>query len=100
MYTLKDLNMLGQEVDNLTQAWIFGDTKSTESIITKKLEDKRISSIFEKLIYERNRNMALKIEDFLRKKETHFVIVGAGHLVGNKGVIEMLRGKGYLVEQL
>ena len=100
LYTLKDLNMLRQEVDNLTQAWIFGDTKSTESIITKKLEDKRISSIFEKLIYERNRNMALKIEDFLRKKETHFVIVGAGHLVGNKGVIEMLRGKGYLVEQL
>ncbi len=100
LYTLKDLNMLRQEVDNFTQAWTFGDTKSMESIITKKLEDKRISSIYEKLIYERNRNMASKIEDFLRQKKTHFVIVGAGHLVGNKGIIEMLRGKGYLVEQL
>jgi uncharacterized protein YbaP (TraB family) len=28
------------------------------------------------------------------------VMVGAGHLVGNQGIIEILKGKGYLVEQL
>jgi uncharacterized protein YbaP (TraB family) len=28
------------------------------------------------------------------------VVVGAGHLVGNKGIIELLKGKGYLIEQL
>jgi uncharacterized protein YbaP (TraB family) len=26
--------------------------------------------------------------------------VGAGHLVGNQGVIELLKGKGFLLEQL
>jgi uncharacterized protein len=71
-----------------------------ETILTRSVsEDKRLSSIFEKLIYERNRKMVLKIEDFLRTKEVYFVIVGAGHLVGNQGIIEILKGKGYLVEQ-
>jgi uncharacterized protein YbaP (TraB family) len=36
----------------------------------------------------------------LRTKEIYFVIVGAGHLVGDRGIIEILKGKGYIVEQL
>jgi uncharacterized protein YbaP (TraB family) len=101
IYTLKDLNMREQEVSQLIQAWISGDTQGMESILTRSVsEDKRFSTIFEKLIFERNRRMVSKIEDFLRTKETYFVIVGAGHLVGNQGVIELLRGKGYLIEQL
>ena len=101
IYTLKDLNIMEQELDKLTQAWISGDTKGMETILTRSVsEDKRLSSIFEKLIYERNRKMVSKIEDFLRTKEVYFVMVGAGHLVGNQGIIEILKGKGYLVEQL
>ena len=99
--TLKDLNIMGQEVNQLTQAWMSGDTKSMESILMRSiLEDNRLSPIFEKLIFERNRRMVTKIEDFLRTKETYFVIVGAGHLVGNQGVVELLRGKGYPIKQL
>lgn len=101
LYTLKDINVLGQEVDKLMQAWTSGDTKSMESIISKSItEDRKMLLIYEKIIYERNRNMAVRIEEFLRAKEIHFVIVGAGHLSGNKGIIEILRGKGYHVEQL
>ena len=101
IYTLKDLHIMEQEVNQLTQAWISGDTKSMESLLTKSLsEDKTLSAIFEKLIFERNRRMVSKIEDFLRTKGTYFVIVGAGHLVGSQGIIELLRGKGYLLEQL
>ncbi len=101
IYTLKDLRIMDQEVTQLTQAWTSGDTKNMESLLTKSLsEDERLSVIFEKLIFERNRRMVSKIEDFLRTKETYFVIVGAGHLVGSQGVIELLRGKGYLIEQL
>jgi len=101
VYTLRDLKIMEQEVNKLIQAWSSGDTKGMESIITRSAsEDKSLSPIFEKLIYERNRKMVLKIEDFLRAKETYFVIVGAGHLVGDQGIIEILRGKGYIVEQL
>ena len=101
LYTLKDIKVLEQELDKLVQAWTSGDDKGLESIVTKSVtEDKRLAPIYEKLIYERNRNMASKIEDYLKTKETYLVIVGAGHLVGNQGIIEILRGKGFFVEQL
>ena len=101
LYTVKDLDILGKEVDRLINAWSSGDTKGLESIMTKSVnEDRRLSAIYEKLIYGRNKNMASRIEDLLKAKETYFVIVGAGHLVGDKGIIEILKGKGYLIEQL
>jgi len=101
LYTLRDIKVLEQELDKLVQAWTSGDTKGIEAIITRSVsEDKELSPIYEKLIYERSRNMASKIEDYLKTKETYFVIVGAGHLVGSQGIIELLKGKGYLVEQL
>jgi uncharacterized protein YbaP (TraB family) len=100
-YTLKDLKILEQELGKLTQAWTSGDTKAMESILTKSVsEDGRLAFILEKLVYERNRKMVSKIEDYLKEKETYFVMVGAGHLVGDRGIIEILKGKGYLVEQL
>lgn len=101
LYTLRDLNILEQELDKMIRAWTSGDTKTMESLMTKGvLEDKSLSSIYEKLIDERNKKMASKIENFLKAKETYFIIVGAGHLVGNEGVIELLKRDGYRAEQL
>jgi uncharacterized protein YbaP (TraB family) len=69
--------------------------------MTKSIkEDKKLIPIYEKLVIERNRKMVSKIEEYLKEKETFFVIVGAGHLVGNQGIIELLKGKGFLLEQL
>jgi uncharacterized protein len=101
LYTLRDLKLLEQELEQLSKAWTSGDTKSMESILTRSVsEDNRFASILGKIVYERNRKMASKIEDLLRTSETYFVIVGAGHLVGDRGIIENLKRKGYLVEQL
>jgi uncharacterized protein YbaP (TraB family) len=101
LYTLKDINVLEQELDKLVKAWSAGDEKGVESIITKSLkEDKRLVPVYEKLVIERNKKMASKIEDYLKEKETYFVIVGAGHLVGSQGIIELLKSKGFVVEQL
>jgi uncharacterized protein YbaP (TraB family) len=101
LYTLRDIKVLEQELDKLVRAWIAGDEKGIESIITKSVkEDKRLMPVYEKLVVERNRKMVSKIEDYLKEKETFFVIVGAGHLVGNQGIIELLKGKGFLIEQL
>ena len=101
LLTLKDANTQSQEVKELLQAWTSGDVTGLERIMTKSIdEDKRLSSIYEILIYDRNKNMASKIADFLKMKESCFVIVGAGHLVGNKGIVEILKAKGYRVEQM
>jgi uncharacterized protein YbaP (TraB family) len=48
----------------------------------------------EKFLYRRNEIQANSIDSIL-KKSTLFVGVGAAHLPGSRGVIEMLRRKGY-----
>ena len=101
LYTLKDIKVLEQKLDKLVKAWTTGDEKGIESIMTRSIkEDKRLIPIYEKLVVERNRKMVSKIEEYLKEKETFFVIVGAGHLVGNQGIIKLLKGKGFLLEQL
>jgi uncharacterized protein YbaP (TraB family) len=44
--------------------------------------------------------MLEKIEDLMQRGQIPFVCVGAGHMVGPHGLVELLRNKGYQVEQL
>lgn len=53
----------------------------------------------ENMLYIRNRNMTKKI-DSIAKTGSLFSAIGAAHLGGEKGVIEMLREKGYTVTAL
>ncbi|HMK49388.1 MAG TPA: TraB/GumN family protein [Thermodesulfovibrionales bacterium] len=101
LYTLKDAKGFDREMDKAVDAWRTGDEERMESLVTgSAMTDSRVSSVYEKLIYDRNKMMASKIEDYLKTDEVHFVVVGAGHLVGRRGVINLLRNKGYSVEQL
>jgi len=100
-YSLKELNTIEQEMGSVVEAWKNGDTESMESLMAKNVPgDIDTSTVLEELIYKRNRNMLGKIEGYLEDDKTYFVIVGAGHLVGNKGIINLLKEKGYTVEQI
>lgn len=58
------------------------------------------SGTFEKkIIQERNVLMADRIDTLIRKQPT-FNTLGAGHLKGENGVIELLRAKGYKLEPI
>ncbi len=99
-HTLKNLRSLPQEADEMVQAWKAGDVKGMERSMAKDtLEGNGSNHFYEKLVTERNRNMVSKIEEFLKGKGTYFVIVGAAHLVGEGGIIQLLKGKGYRPEQ-
>ncbi len=49
------------------------------------------------MLHERNANMVRRMDSIFQKGETLFVGIGAAHLPGEGGVIEMLREKGYRV---
>ena len=51
----------------------------------------------DKMLYNRNKNWIPKIEAFAKEQPTFFG-VGAGHLAGNNGVINLLRKEGYTVK--
>ncbi len=71
-----------------------------EEILSESVrEHPRLMPVFDALFYRRNAAMAAKIEEYLKEKGRFFVVVGAGHLVGEKGIVELLKGKGFSVEQ-
>jgi len=53
----------------------------------------------EVMLYNRNRNWVEQLEKIMKEKSV-FVAVGAGHLPGNQGVLELLRKKGYIVRPI
>lgn len=53
----------------------------------------------ENMLFTRNRNMAEKLDSVIHTAKT-FTGIGAAHLPGKEGVIQMLRDKGYTVKPL
>jgi len=53
----------------------------------------------ENMLFTRNRNMTEKLDSVVRTAKT-FTGIGAAHLPGKEGVIQMLRDKGYTVKPL
>ena len=51
------------------------------------------------LLYNRNRNWIGQLKPIMKSKPV-FVAVGAGHLVGEKGLIALLRKEGYIVRPI
>ena len=93
---------IDQKFGEMITAWQNGDAEALDEIIIKgELErNPQLRIVYEKLFFERNRKMLEKIKDLITVPGTYFVVVGAGHLVSEEGIVELLRGEGYTVEQL
>ena len=57
-------------------------------------------SLYKPLVIDRNRRWLPQVEELLKANDNSMVLVGALHLVGQGGLIELLRKKGYTVTQL
>jgi uncharacterized protein YbaP (TraB family) len=101
VHTLQNLKMMETQADAMVQAWASGDVPAMQSILDEGVtEDVTLSPVYEKLINQRNAKMTSRIESYLASRETYFVIVGAAHLVGKGGIVELLKAKGYRTDQL
>lgn len=96
--TLKDLKRSRSIFDDLTKAWEKGDSDNLESLLNESMRE--VPALYKRMVTDRNKSWVPRIEDLIRGKETAIVIVGAGHLAGKESVVDLLRAKGYKVEQL
>ena len=97
LQTLIDLKTVDTYFEDLYQAWLVGDTVKMDSLLSDNYED--YPDIYAHMIADRNKDWVPKIEQFMKSDENYLVIVGAGHLVGKDSVVELLRARGYKVEQ-
>ena len=99
--SLVDMEKWADTFDLLTRAWQSGDATAMQEVITSSVRDyPQLKPLMTKLLDERNTAMTAKIERFLQTPKSYFVAVGAGHLVGDKGILSQLRRKKFTVEQL
>lgn len=96
--TLGELDQLGEETEQLVQAWSGGQVEVLEELMQKSFQD--YPNLYQRLVVDRNRNWVLRIEPLLDRPGTTLVVVGALHLVGADSVVELLRKQGYAVKQL
>lgn len=93
----------GKALGEMLGYWKAGDASKFGEIITAATGDETGDSEFNRIFWEeRNKHMYETIGQYLADPggDSYFVIVGAGHLLGDKGVLKQLEQAGYKVEQL
>ncbi len=84
--------------DDIKASWREGKDKLF--IRMQKEMQKEYPDIYRKILSDRNKNWIDEIDSYLDSEEVEFVLVGALHLHGPDGVLEMLEKKGYGISAL
>ncbi|HET9650852.1 MAG TPA: TraB/GumN family protein [Usitatibacter sp.] len=97
-----DSGLVDDQIRGMVKAWQEGDPKALLEVAHRYNEKvKGAAELEEKFVWSRHDAMAKKIESYLNEsKDRCFVAVGALHLAGPRGLVEMLRKRGYIVRQL
>jgi uncharacterized protein YbaP (TraB family) len=95
--TLEDIDNGQEELREFAEDWAQGDVSGLEDFIITGIRDVS-EDLYQVLLVERNRRWTDALVTELEGSGTDFVAVGAGHLIGEDGVPEMLAARGYTVE--
>lgn len=95
--TLKDLADLKTFFRDIIRAWETGNNDELAKLLNKAMKES--PALYKRMITDRNEAWVPKIEQLIRGKKNALVVVGAGHLVGEKSVVDLLRKKGHKVIQ-
>lgn len=97
-HALADLETAEADIETLHKVWETGNIDEVGTLMTKGFSD--YPELYESLVTDRNKRWVKTLNRLLKKPTTHMVVVGAGHLPGKGGLLELLGNKGYTVEQL
>ena len=90
-----------KKIDELHSSWRNADDKALFNIMAKEMNQK-YPELYQTINLDRNKAWLPKLEAMLKDndKDDVMVVVGSLHLIGDDGVIKMLKTKGYKVERL
>ena len=96
--TLQDIGRFPEIFGDVIQSWKTGDAKKLEALLLKIMKEYPV--IHKKFLTDRNRDWLPKIEKLLQEgKDDAFVVVGMAHLVGEGGLVDLLRKRRLKVDQ-
>lgn len=98
LQTLAEVEAIGKNFDDLLHAWRVGDADWIQQFMYRDAD--AFPDLMEEFLIKRNRSWVKPVMEYLKNGPTTFVLVGAGHLGGEQGLIELLRKEGCTIEQL
>jgi len=99
--TLGDLRNSQGYLSSMADAWLSGDVETlNKTLIDPFREQADTKLLFERMFTQRNQKMAAAVETYLKGRDKTFLVVGVGHMVGNEGIVELLRSKGFQVQRV
>ena len=96
---LNHIDYYASLTERMAKAYYAQDVKTLLDIMNEKFDAAcdATPDEMDQLIYNRNADWAKRMPAIMTEKPTLFV-VGAGHLPGKRGIIELLKAEGYTVE--
>lgn len=97
-----DEDLTTEQIKGMVAAWQAGDPDALLEVARRYNEKVPGAAEFEdKFVWQRHDDMLKKVEGWLaERRKPYFIAVGALHLAGPKGLVELLRKRGYIVRQL
>ncbi len=91
-----------RKIMEMMHAWSRANGPAFDDMLREEAAEKTLSSEFmvKTLLGKRNVEMAARVEALLKREKSSFVAVGLLHLVGEKGLPELLRKRGIEVEKI
>ncbi|HEU4626058.1 MAG TPA: TraB/GumN family protein [Steroidobacteraceae bacterium] len=96
--TLEEMHEMAGETDTLLAAWRAGNAQKLAAILSD--EYKVAPVLYRTLVADRNQRWMPQIEKLLKSDKDYLVVVGALHLVGTGGLLELAKARGYEAKQL
>jgi uncharacterized protein len=91
--TLDELHDSPQEMGAILSAWRHGDADRLGKLLAEEYQG--FPALYRTLVRERNERWLPEIKELLRGDQNCLVVVGALHLVGEGGLLELLRRDGF-----
>lgn len=96
--TLAQIEDAPNALDELVTAWATGDQDTIDRLMNGVFRDES-PEVYDVLIEQRNEHWAGVVDEMMDGSGTVFIAVGAGHLPGEGGLIDLLEERGFTVTQ-
>ncbi len=97
---LQSLQATKEDFVQLFDAWKAGDDDAMLTMFQADFEQSGAKAMYTALFDDRNINMTKQISNNIKANKSLFVVVGAGHIIGENGIVELLRKEGFKLVQI
>ncbi len=97
-HALKELEQMETLLDEMLAAWKSGGVDKLDEIMREGFKD--YPDMYRQFVTDRNKAWVEKLDGMADPDRTGMVVVGVAHLAGEEGLLELMKARGYAIEQL